>query len=140
MDFCEALRRFGDTRQNFKERSLASAVPPDDADNLSVFDIKGRLLKSPDEGVRLFRTFRWPLTSQIRMHASERSAQDSSQGLTEGLGTQARPDAVALTKIFNANGNITHTSHRVRERLFHSAEIVQTGDQQRESRQRRSHQ
>ena len=93
-----------------------------------MLDIKGHLLERPDEVVRLLSVFRWPLAAQIRMHASKRSAQDAAHGITEGPVTQPLPEAVALAKVFNTNGDVTHASHRVRERLFHFAEIVQTGD------------
>ena len=51
MDLREALRRLGDTRQNFQERALASPIPPDDANDFSTLDLKGYIFERPDKVV-----------------------------------------------------------------------------------------
>src|SRR5262245_5276461 len=90
-DLGRSGRRRGDPRQHTKERRLAGAVPADQAQHLTLFDLEGDVLQRPD----LLRLVVLPAEQALRA-VGERVAQRAVRRLQ-------LPDAVALRDPFRCD-------------------------------------
>src|SRR5438445_4484897 len=155
VDLNPARCRPCDPRQDLEQRALARSIPSDHADHFSTPDLEADIVQGPDASVAAVRPA--PGASQRRTDVPERRVDRVRQCVTQRPVGLTVPDTVALAEMINAYRDIAHEydhedlydirniaalrpshrmtdithrlSHQVGERVFHSREIVQAGDE-----------